>query len=84
MKLASALSASILAASLVSVSAIWPGVFGFVPNWNTAVHAADDQGFGRLDPTPPSGITVDEIIKKFGDAKASSIRRVRITSFASP
>jgi len=27
---------------------------------------AAQQGFGKLDPTPPAGITIDEIIQKFG------------------
>ncbi|HMF63274.1 MAG TPA: hypothetical protein VK608_04230 [Edaphobacter sp.] len=70
MKIVSALSVSILAATLVPVSEICAPVFRFVPNWNNTVHAAtaspDDQGFGPLDPTPPSSITVDEIVKKFG------------------
>ena len=72
MKIVSALSVSILAATLVPVSEICAPVFRFVPNWNNTVLAAgataspDDQGFGPLDPTPPSSITVDEIVKKFG------------------
>lgn len=70
MKIVSALSVSILAATLVPVSEICAPVFRFVPNWNSTVHAAsasaDDQGFGPLDPAPPSSITVDEIVKKFG------------------
>jgi hypothetical protein len=69
MKPASAISVSILAASLLAVSANRTRVFGFVPNWNT-VYAAEDQGFGQLDPAPPSGITVEEIIKKFGERES--------------
>jgi hypothetical protein len=33
--------------------------------------AADDDGFGPLDPSAPSGITVDEIIKKFGERESA-------------
>jgi hypothetical protein len=32
--------------------------------------AQDPAGFGPLDPTPPTGITVDEIIKKFGERES--------------
>jgi hypothetical protein len=70
MKPASALTVSILAASLVSISAICPRIFTFVPNWDTTVYAAEDQGFGPMDPTPPSGITVDEIVKRFGERES--------------
>jgi hypothetical protein len=70
MKPASTLSVSILAASLVSVSAICPHVFSFVPKWDTTVYALEDQGFGPLDPARPSGITVDEIIKRFGERES--------------
>jgi len=70
MKLASALSVSILAASLVPVSAICPRIFAFVPNWDTTVYAAEDQGFGPMDPAPPSGITVEEIVKRFGERES--------------
>lgn len=66
MKIVSALTVSILAATLVSVSEFSSPVFKLVPNWNNTVLAAEDQGFGPLDPAPPSNITVEEIIKKFG------------------
>lgn len=32
---------------------------------------AAQQGFGTLDPTPPNGHTVDEIIQKFGDQESA-------------
>ena len=32
---------------------------------------AQDAGFGPLDPTPPSGITPEEIIKKFGERESA-------------
>jgi hypothetical protein len=70
MKPAAALSVSILAASLVTVSAIQPRFFSLVPKWDATVYAAEDQGFGALDPTPPSNITVDEIIKRFGQRES--------------
>lgn len=76
MKLASALSVSFLTASLVALSALAPRNFAFVPNWNAPVYAAEDQGFGQLDPTPPSGITVDEIVKRFG-ARESEFNQAR-------
>jgi len=66
MKIVSARTVSILAATLVSVSEFSSPVFKLVPTWNNTVLAAEDQGFGLLDPTPPSSISVDEIIKKFG------------------
>jgi hypothetical protein len=70
MKLTSALSVSILAASLVTLSTKFSSVFEFVPIWHSTVYAAEDQGFGTLDPSPPSGITVEEIIKKFGERES--------------
>jgi hypothetical protein len=76
MKFASALSASIFAACLLPLSANLPRFFSFVPNWHNTVYAAEDQGFGQLDPAPPSGITVDEIIKRFGE-RESEFNRAR-------
>jgi hypothetical protein len=35
-----------------------------------AALADDSNGFGKLDPTPPSGVTVDQIIKRFGEREA--------------
>lgn len=76
MKPVSPLFASILAASLVSGSAIFPSAFRFVSNWNATVHAAEEEGFGPLDPAPPANLTVDEIIKKFGE-RESAFNRAR-------
>lgn len=70
MKLVSTLSVSILAASLLPVSANPSRIFRFVPNWHSTVYAAEDQGFGPLDSSPPTGITVDEIIKRFGQRES--------------
>jgi hypothetical protein len=50
--------ASLLALSLLPLSAL------------PAAAAQDAAGFGPLDPTPPSGITVDQIIKKFGERES--------------
>jgi hypothetical protein len=36
-----------------------------------ATRAQDSNGFGKLDPTPPTGIAVDEIIKKFGSRETA-------------
>ena len=33
-----------------------------------AVYAQN--GFGPIDPTPPTGITVDQIVQKFGEREA--------------
>lgn len=70
MKFASALSASIFAACLLSLSANSPVFFSFVPNWHSTVYAAEDDGFGPLDSSPPSGITVDEIVRRFGQRES--------------
>jgi hypothetical protein len=36
--------------------------------------APAQQGFGKLDPTPPTGLTVDQIIQKFGAREADFAR----------
>jgi hypothetical protein len=35
-----------------------------------AAAAPAQSGFGKLDPTPPSGVTVDQIVKRFGEREA--------------
>jgi hypothetical protein len=35
-----------------------------------SAYANDTSGFGKLDPAPPTGLTVDEIVKKFGAREA--------------
>jgi hypothetical protein len=40
-----------------------------VSNLNSA--ASGQSGFGKLDPTPPTGMTPDEIIKKFGERESA-------------
>ena len=47
-----------------------------VPNSHAALALASQSadGFGKLDPTPPTGIAADEIVKKFG-ARESAFNR---------
>ena len=71
----SALAAGILAASLVSLSAAPSSAFAAVSNPD-AGQSQNIAGFGPLDPAPPSGVTVDEIIKKFGQ-RESEFNRAR-------
>jgi hypothetical protein len=53
-----AIPASLLALFLLSAAA-------------SQAHAQDAAGFGSLDPTPPTGITVEEIIKRFGERESA-------------
>ncbi len=43
----------------------------FLISTATLAAAQDGAGFGPLDPTPPSGITPEEIIKKFGERESA-------------
>ena len=61
---------SFLALSLCQLSAADAPVFAAVANPDGAA-AQEPAGFGPLDPTPPSGVTTDEIIKKFGEREAA-------------
>jgi hypothetical protein len=65
-----AASASLFALFLLQLSA--PPVTAFaavaIPDETAAQEPA---GFGPLDPTPPSGVTTDEIIKKFGERESA-------------
>jgi hypothetical protein len=65
-------SASLFAVSVFSLSATPAVAVAAVAN----PYADDIAGFGPLDPTPPSGMTVDQIIQKFG-ARESEFRRAR-------
>lgn len=69
MKPSSTLIRGLLAASLLTLSAAPTLALEGVLN----PYAADNNpaGFGPLDPSPPSGITVDEIIKKFGERESA-------------
>jgi hypothetical protein len=62
-----AASASLFALFLFQLSAAPAPAFAGVANPDGAAAQA---GFGPLDPTPPTGITVDEIIKKFGERES--------------
>lgn len=77
MKTLPAIRASVMtglfAASFLSLSAISANALTVVAISDAAQDAA---GFGPLDPTPPTGTTVDEIIQKFG-ARESEFRRAR-------
>jgi hypothetical protein len=65
-----AASASLFALSLFQLSATPASALGAVaiPDRTAAQEPA---GFGPLDPTPPSGVTTEEIIKKFGEREAA-------------
>lgn len=55
------------------VRGVQAGVLVALFGLSLSVAKADDSsiaGFGRLDPAPPQGITVEEIIKKFGEREA--------------
>jgi hypothetical protein len=58
-------SAGLLAASLLPLSAATAVVIATVANPYTA-RAEEPAGFGPLDPTPPKGLTPQQIIEKFG------------------
>jgi hypothetical protein len=62
-------SAGLLAASLLPLSAATAVVFATVANPYTA-HAEEPAGFGPLDPTPPKGLTPQQIITKFGERES--------------
>ena len=66
------LSASSLAISLCLLSA---PAFAAVANPEAAA-AQEPAGFGPLDPAPPSGVTAEEIIKKFGE-RESAFKKAR-------
>ncbi|MBS1801254.1 MAG: hypothetical protein JSS95_15690 [Acidobacteria bacterium] len=69
MKHSSKLIRGLVAASLITLSAA--PVFAFSGVLNLYAADNDPAGFGRLDPSPPTGITVDEIIKKFGERESA-------------
>jgi hypothetical protein len=80
MKLLSSLrasaSASLLAFSLFQLSA-WPGhALAAVAIPDGAPSAQEPTGFGPLDPSPPTGMTPQQIIEKFA-ARESEFNRAR-------
>ena len=67
----------LVAASLVTLSATRVVAFDGVPNPDAGLAADNDPaGFGRLDPSPPSGITVADIVQKMGE-RESAFNRAR-------
>jgi hypothetical protein len=68
-------STSVLALSLCQLSAGFAPAFAAVRNPD-APAAQEPAGFGPLDPSPPAGITTDEIIKKFGE-RESAFKKAR-------
>ena len=69
-----AVAVAFVAFSLLSAQPAW--ALGAVPNGNAAAALAGGlpdtpSGFGALNPAPPTGITVEQIIKKFGDREAA-------------
>ena len=65
-----AASASLFALSLFQLSASPAPAFAGVAIPDGAA-AQEPAGFGPIDPTPPSGITPDEIIRKFGERESA-------------
>ena len=59
-----------LLALFFQLSATPSQAFAAVANPDGAL-AQEPSGFGPLDPTPPSGITVEEVIKKFGERESA-------------
>jgi hypothetical protein len=68
-----AVSASLFALFLFQLSATPTRAFAAVANPDGAA-AQDPSGFGPLDPTPPTGMTPEEIIKKFGERESEFAR----------
>ena len=61
---------ALLALSLLQLSAAPAPAIAAVANPDGAAAAQEPSGFGPLDPTPPTGHTVDEIVKKFGERES--------------
>ena len=64
-------SASLLAFSLFQLSATSAIAHAAVAVSDAAPDGQEPAGFGPLDPTPPTGITTEEIIKKFGERESA-------------
>jgi hypothetical protein len=69
------ISASLLAVALLPLSAHAPRIFASVAIPASPLHA-DIAGFGPLDPTPPAGLTPEQVIQKFA-ARESEFREAR-------
>jgi hypothetical protein len=70
------ISASLLALSLLSISARPSHALSAVAIPDAAAAAQDPAGFGPLDPTPPTGTTPEQIIEKFA-ARESVFKQAR-------
>jgi len=68
-------AAGLFALSLVSLSVAHGRAFAAVANPGVMV-ADEPAGFGPLDPTPPAGLAIDQIIAKMG-ARESEFKRAR-------
>ena len=63
---------AVLALLLFPLSAPTARALVSVANPNAAANAvAGQSGFGRLDPTPPTGLTPEQIIAKFGERESA-------------
>jgi hypothetical protein len=69
MKIFARMRAGLVALCVSSLSAVLPLGIATVAIPDAAAQDSAS-GFGKLDPTPPSGITVDEIVKRFGAREA--------------
>jgi hypothetical protein len=58
-------------AFLLSLSAFTAHALPPVSNPNAAATGTGQAGFGRLDPSPPSGMSPDDIVKKFGERESA-------------
>jgi hypothetical protein len=72
MRTIATLQAGLLAACMSSLSALL--LVGIVAVANPYAVAQDASGFSAVDPTPPTGKTVDQIIAKFGEREAEFSR----------
>jgi hypothetical protein len=68
-------STGLLALLLFLLSATSAPAFGPVPNPDGSA-AQESTGFGPLDPTPPAGMTPEQVIEKFG-ARESEFKKAR-------
>jgi len=65
------LAASALLPVLLPLSAFAAAPRRAVPNPYISSAASGQSGFGRLDPSPPSGMTPEQIIARFGEREAA-------------
>ena len=70
------ITAGLLALSLLPISAISAHAITGVAIPDATAAAQDPAGFGPLDPTPPAGMTPEQVIEKFG-ARESLFKQAR-------